>query len=100
MYKVRFFCEHGASTKLLVNKCIAEAQNRGIELELDAYPHSSIEENITGADLVVLAPQVRFKLRRFQQDFPDYDFMVISPVDYGAMNAKNILDEMLKHLEK
>ena len=100
MYNVKFFCEHGASTKLLVNKCIAEAQSRGIELELDAYPQSSIDENIQGADVVVLAPQVRFKLRKFQENYPEYKFMVISPVDYGAMNAKNIVDQFMKLIEE
>lgn len=99
MYNVKLFCQHGASTKLLVNKCLAEAQSRGLDMTLDAYPYSSIGENIAGADLVVLAPQVRFKLNSFKKEYPDYTFMCINPGDYGMMNAKNIVDEMMKNLK-
>ena len=100
MYTIKLFCQHGASTKLLVNKCLEEAKNRGLEMTLDAYPFSEISEHIEGTDLVVLAPQVRFKLNTFQKEYPTYTFMCINPADYGMMNAKNIIDEMLKNLNK
>lgn len=99
MYTVKLFCQHGASTKLLVNKCLAEAEKRGLEMTLDAYPFSTIGENIDGCDLAVLAPQVRFKLNAFKKDYPNHRFMCINPSDYGMMNAKNIIDEILKNLK-
>ena len=99
MYNVKLFCQHGASTKMLVNKCIVEAEERGLEIALMAYPFSEIGERIAGTDLVVLAPQVRFKLAAFKKDYPDYKFMCINPADYGMMNAKNIIDEIIENLK-
>ena len=100
MYNVKLFCQHGASTKLLVNKCLAEAEKRGIDMTLNAYPFSEIADYIDGTDLVVLAPQVRFKLNSFQKEYPDHVFMCIDPADYGMMNTVNILNKMLEKLEK
>ena len=100
MYNVKLFCQHGASTRLLVNKCVAEAEARGIEMTLNAYPFSEIGERIAGTDLVVLAPQVRFKLSAFKKEYPEYTFMCINPSDYGMMNAKNIIDEVMENLKK
>jgi PTS system cellobiose-specific IIB component len=100
MFNVKIFCHHGASTKLLVNKCIAEAAKRGIELQMDAHPDSALAEHIEGCDLVVLAPQVRFKMKSYQKEYPKYKFMSIDPSDYGMMNTENIVDEMLKHLQE
>ena len=102
MYNIVLLCEYGASTGMVAQKITEAAQKRGIEVAVNAYPMAKIAELIGDADIVLLGPQVRFKLNSFQKEYGDkgVPIVVIEPTDYGMLNGDNILNTVLKHLEK
>lgn len=58
--KVLLLCNAGMSTSLLTNKM---RQNAAPGDEIDAVPESELSENIAGVDVILLGPQIRYKLR-------------------------------------
>ena len=99
MKKILLVCAAGMSTSLLVNKMVAAAKEKGIEINIDALPVSECSSVIDTVDIVLLGPQVRFQK-------PQVDALVqgripVEVIDmrlYGTMNGKAILEGVLKTL--
>jgi len=87
---------------MVANKIAEAAKKRGIDAVVNAYPMSQIGEVIGGADIILLGPQIRFKLGAFQKEYGDKGVPIITvePTDYGMLNGENILNSVLKHLGK
>ena len=96
MKKVVMFCTGGVSTKVLVDKLKEEAANINYDIDIEAY--GITDAHIAkDADLVLLGPQIRYKLDKFRENLPDKMIDVVNTKDYGAMDAKSILDFIIKH---
>jgi len=99
MKRILLVCAAGMSTSLLVNKMKAAANEKGIEINIEALPVSECSRVIDQVDIVLLGPQVRFQK-------PQVDAMVngripVEVIDmrlYGTMNGKAILEHVLKVL--
>lgn len=99
MKKILLVCAAGMSTSLLVNKMLAAAKEKGIEVHIEALPVSECSSVIDSVDIVLLGPQVRYQK-------PQVDALVkgrvpVEVIDmrlYGTMNGKVILDNVLKTL--
>lgn len=97
MKNILLVCAAGMSTSLLVNKMKAAAQEKGVEIEINALPVSEAASVIDKVDMVLLGPQVRFQK-------PQVDALVqgrvpVEVIDmrlYGTMNGKAILEQVLK----
>ncbi|ASW43830.1 PTS sugar transporter subunit IIB [Clostridium isatidis] len=97
MKNILLVCAAGMSTSLLVNKMKAAAQEKGIEIEINALPVSEAASVIDKVDMVLLGPQVRFQK-------PQVDALVqgrvpVEVIDmrlYGTMNGKAILEQVIK----
>ena len=102
MINIVLLCQHGASTGMVAKKISEAAEKRGIEAVVNAYSMSEIGTVIGGADIILLGPQIRFKLNAFQKEYGDrgVPIIVVEPTDYGMLNGDNILNSVLKHLEK
>lgn len=98
MVTVKLFCQNGASTGMLARKIQAAADKAGLEMTVSAYPDSTMAKNILGADLVLIAPQIRFKLPEIQKNYPEYRFLTVDTFDYGMMNGESILKSIRKGL--
>ena len=98
MKKILLCCSAGMSTSLLVKKMIKEADDRGLELEIVAYPMAEFETEVASCDVCLLGPQVRYKLNEFKTYAAEHNVEVaaIDPMAYGTMNASKILDSVLK----
>lgn len=96
--KVLLACNAGMSTGIMRLKIEEEAAARGMELTCDAIPMGELEAQVEGADVILLGPQIRFALNDVQQMAPGKPVMVISAPDFGTMNAKKVVDEMLSLL--
>lgn len=101
MYNIVLLCQYGASTGLVANKIKEAAQDRGIEVTVNAYSASAISDVIGTADVVLLGPQVRFRLKGLLKDYGDTGVPIaaMEPVDYGRMNGEAILNTALKAIE-
>lgn len=98
MIIVKLFCQNGASTAMLAKKIQQAAEKEGLEMEVTAYPESTIAKNIIGADIVLLAPQIRFKQKDIMEKYPQYKYLVVDSFDYGMMHGDKVLVAIKKEL--
>lgn len=88
-------CNAGMSTGILVIKITEEAQARGIDLTCTAVPKAEIRDSIDDADVILLGPQIRFAEAEVKGMAGDRPVLVISAPDFGLMNARGIVDQIL-----
>lgn len=91
MKKVVLFCAAGMSTSLLVSKMKKAAEEQGLDYDIAAY--SLAEANTYGpeADVILLGPQVMYKLKDTQTQFADKPVEAIKMQDYGMMRGDNVI---------
>ena len=101
MYNIVLLCQWGASTEMVGERIIEAAKKKGIDVIANAYAITEIHSVIDGADVILLGPQVRFKLRSLLKEFghKGVPFVVMEPEDYGRMNGENLLNAALKAIE-
>lgn len=98
MTKIVLLCAAGMSTSALVRKMKDAAKAEGYECDIS--PHSVSEaKNYQSADMILLGPQVRYRLKEVQGELPNNKVEVIDMKDYGMMNGKAVLDHVRKVLE-
>jgi PTS system cellobiose-specific IIB component len=99
--KILLVCYAGMSTSILMKKISEEAKKTNLELEIEAFPWTELENNFNGADIVLLGPQVKFALEECEKIVGEkIPVMVIESIDYGMMNGKAVLEKVLKRLEQ
>ncbi|NMC29497.1 MAG: PTS sugar transporter subunit IIB [Pelolinea sp.] len=102
VYNIILVCQWGASTGMLVEKMNEAAKKKNVEAVINAYSEAKLDQYIADADIVLLAPQVRFKKDSLAQKYKALGtpFLVIETVDYGMMNGEKVLDATLEVLKK
>jgi cellobiose PTS system EIIB component len=90
-------CSAGMSTSLLVQKMETSAVEKGIEAKIWAVSVDEARANIGEADVLLIGPQVRYKLAQFKQmaDENGIPIDVINPIDYGVVNGEKVLEVAL-----
>ncbi|AGF57026.1 PTS system cellobiose-specific IIB component [Clostridium saccharoperbutylacetonicum] len=102
MIKIALFCAGGMSTSILVKKIREAADQKKIEVDVEAYPESTLNKRLEeGIDVALLGPQVRFKLSQLKAmcETKGVPIDVINVADYGRMNGEKVLDAALKLVE-
>ena len=94
MKKILLCCSAGMSTSLLVTKMRKVAEERGLDVEIEAVALELFDENLPKYDIFLLGPQVKFKKTDFQKKADEYGkkVEVINMIDYGTMNGAIVLD--------
>lgn len=89
------------STSLLVEKMKKVAQERQLNVDIEAIPIAEFESNLDAASVVLLGPQVRFKLAEFKRvaDAQGKRIAVIDMAAYGMVNGAKVLDQALALLQ-
>ena len=102
MKKILLCCSAGMSTSLLVTKMKKEAENQGIDVEINAVALELFEENVTKYDVFLLGPQVKFKLDEFKPiaEAHGKKIAVIDTRDYGTMDGKKVLSQAIKLIKE
>lgn len=102
MISLRLFCAAGMSTSLLERRIKEAAKERGIEVDVSAYPASEVDQHLDGVDVALLGPQVQFMLPQLRPKFAvrDIPYAVIPMRDYGTVNGENVLNFALELLEQ
>lgn len=98
MTKIVLLCAAGMSTSALVRKMKDAAKAEDYECDISAYSVSEAK-NYQSADMILLGPQVRYRLKEVQGELPNNKVEVIDMKDYGMMNGKAVLDHVRKVLE-
>lgn len=95
--KLLLVCYAGMSTSMMASRLVDEGRARGIEIEVEAVPMTSLEKSLEGVDAVLLGPQVRFAEADARAAIGDRaPLMVISPQDFGMMRADVVLNQVLE----
>lgn len=78
------------------------AEKMGIDLTVDAKAESAVnvERDMNPADIIMLAPQVRYIKSRYQRKSPAENRWRSWPCGLRLGNGESILKEALKKLEK
>ncbi len=100
MKNIVLFCAAGMSTSLLVSKMRAAAQAKGFECEINAHGLSEARQYGPDADIILLGPQVSYKLKETQALFPDKIVETIDMMDYGMMNGEKVMTHVIEVLGK
>ena len=98
MLRVMLVCSAGMSTSLLVTKMMNAAKNDGIDIEIFAVAEVEVKENIDQADVVLLAPQVRFLFNKMKQELEPkgIPLAVIDGMNYGLMKGDAVVKQALE----
>ena len=91
MKNIVLFCAAGMSTSLLVNKMKAAAAADGLEYEIAAHPLSEADTYGPEADIILLGPQVSYKLKETQAKFAGKPVEAINMQDYGMMRGEKVI---------
>jgi cellobiose PTS system EIIB component len=87
-------CAAGMSTSLLVTKMQQAAKEKRIEAKIWAVSADEAKAHFDEADVILLGPQVRYKLSEFKKEGEERGIPVdvINPVDYGIVNGQKVLE--------
>ena len=96
MKKVILFCANGFSTAMLCQKLTAACikSGKGGEYEFEAYPFSEFQKKSPEASIILLAPQIRFNLKKVTQQYPDRPVILVDTMAYGLMDADKIFKQV------
>jgi PTS system cellobiose-specific IIB component len=99
--KILLCCSAGMSTSLLVEKMKKAAQERQLVCDIEAIPVVEFESRIDEADVVLIGPQVKYKLPQFKKvaDAKNKPLDVIDMIAYGMVNGPKVLDQALSLLK-
>lgn len=83
-------CAAGMSTSLLINDMKHYADEN---TKIKAIAFSELEEFIKDYDVILIGPQLRFKLNKISEIAGRYNknFDVIDAIDYGRINGDRVL---------
>ena len=98
--KILLLCAAGMSTSLLVTKMIRAADEKKINVKIEACPVEKFNEKLNEFDIFLLGPQVRFKQADLSDIAKEYNkkVEVINMLDYGTMNGAKVLEAALMAL--
>lgn len=98
MRNIVLFCSAGMSTSLLVNKMCTAASEANYECRINAYAVASSKEKGKDADIILLAPQIRFSRAKIEREFPGKPILSIDMQSYGTMNGAEVIAQVRKTL--
>lgn len=96
MTNILLMCSGGASTSMLAERMRNAAAEKGVEVKVWAVGEQAAADNVPEADVVLVGPQMRFKVASLQAKYPDAPIDAIDMRDYGMMNGAAVLDKALK----
>lgn len=97
--KIYLFCAGGMSTSILVNKMREAAKAKGLDCVIDAFAEAKTGELGPEADIVLLAPQIKFREAAIRKELPGKLILCIKMQDYGLLKGDNVLNDALKEYE-
>jgi len=90
MRKIILLCAAGMSTSALVRKMQDAAKADGYDCEISAHSVADAK-SYESADIILLGPQVRYRLNEVKKLLPNNIVEVIDMKDYGMMNGAGVL---------
>lgn len=99
MTNVYLVCNAGMSTGILQMKLEDEAKRLELDMKVEAIPITDVKEVEEIADVILLGPQIRFAYDDLKSTMPNACVLQITPQDFGMMNAKVIMKNIIKNIK-
>jgi len=104
-YTALIVCAIGMSSSLLEAKAVEAAQNNGAELDISSCSTAEVgiyDFKARPVDIVLVAPQVRFKKRSIAQLVNPLGIVVedIDPVTYGMVDGDKLFAQIARAVKK
>ena len=100
MTKIVLLCALGMSTSMVMRRMKQAASEMDGDFEISAHSLEEARIYADDADVLMLAPQVRYALGKVKEQFPRKAVTCIEMRDYGTMNGRAILEAAEKALAK
>lgn len=102
MKSIMLCCSAGMSTSMLVRKMQAEAQQRGLEIDIAAFGVSEFDEEFPHYQVILLGPQVKYMLETLsaKANARGIPVAAINMMDYGMQRGDKVLDFALSLIDK
>ncbi|SHI01206.1 PTS sugar transporter subunit IIB [Clostridium intestinale] len=92
MKKILLVCNAGMSTSILVQKMKKVAEQKGIEVTIEAIPSTDLSQFWQSSDVILIGPQIGFMKDSIKETVENkIPVEVINMVDYGRINADKVL---------
>ncbi|MCW6679153.1 PTS sugar transporter subunit IIB [Anaerococcus sp. NML200574] len=88
-------CAGGMSTSILMKKMEKFWAEKGVDLNIKAVGVSAYEENAKDFDVILMGPQVRYKLDEVKEK-TGLPTEMINGMDYAMGNCENIFKQVEK----
>lgn len=97
MIRIMLSCAGGMSTSLLVTKMETAAKAQNVDCKIWAIGESGIERELGNFDVVLLGPQIRYKLKAVEKLLNGTcPVAVIDMRDYGTMNGEKVFNTAMQ----
>ncbi|MFD1446758.1 PTS sugar transporter subunit IIB [Oceanobacillus profundus] len=98
--KIILVCSAGMSTSMLVKKMKASADERNLEVNIEAVAESQLKNNLENLDVVLIGPQVRYLEKKIREQVEPKGIKVdiIDQLAYGMIKGDKVLDQAI-HLK-
>lgn len=97
MKQILLVCNDGMSTGYLSNKMNEEAKKRELDCTVRAVSETVLDREWENSDCILLGPQIGYLKssveKRIEGKKP---VSVINAIDYGRINAANVLNQALE----
>ncbi|MCW6653286.1 PTS sugar transporter subunit IIB [Aerococcaceae bacterium NML210727] len=95
--RVLFVCSAGMSSTIAVNALKAEAEKKGIEMEVHAVGSQEFEDEVNnGWDVAMVAPQIRHRYSYLAEAAKEANVpcTLIEPQAYSPLGGKKLLAQV------
>lgn len=98
MINIILICGGGISSRLLAIKMTDISKRMKLNLSIKVYSEIGFEKYIDNADVVLVAPQIRYMLPEFKEvsDNKGIPIDLIGKSDYASVNGEGVINLALK----
>lgn len=98
MVKILLVCDQGFSTSLMETALKKEAVKQGVEASIEAIGMAALPNHVSSADVVLLGPQVSYRMDEIAKKYPDQKNKVylMNPSDFALLESEKIFNIALQ----
>ena len=100
MVNIRLVCNLGLSTSMVVKKMQEAAKKMSLDVSIEAIPETELKKKVKDTDVVLLGPQISYKLNSLRKEYGEIKIEVINGTDYAMMNGEKVLKLAMSLIEK
>ncbi len=98
--RVLLSCSAGLTTSMFAENLNSTAEMLGLDYQFNAVSYLSIYEEAENYDMILIAPQIGYMLKRLQESLPDKPILQIPTAVFAAYDALSALKFIQNELEK